>query len=137
MRALLIGWSAILTATTSDQEIEREMNKALGRPADGPSDFARRGPRDSKGRSLRDLDLKTRLFRYPCSYLIDSRAFDSLPAEVKDYVYRRLWEILDGRGTARKTRNSPRKIARRSSRFSARRSRELPDYWKASAPVSR
>ncbi|WP_406693494.1 hypothetical protein V5E97_20905 [Singulisphaera sp. Ch08] len=63
------------------------------------ADFAARGPRDSKGRSLRDFDLKTRIFRYPCSYLIYSRAFDSLPSAVKDYVYTRLWEILNGRGT--------------------------------------
>ena len=60
------------------------------------ADFAGRGPRDSKGRSLRDLDLETRLFRHPCSYLIYSRAFDALPVEVKEYVYRRLWEILTG-----------------------------------------
>ena len=46
------------------------------------ADFAKRGPRDPKGRSLRDLDLNTRLFRYPCSYLIYSRAFDSLPDDV-------------------------------------------------------
>ncbi len=38
------------------------------------ADFAAHGHRDAKGRSLRDLDLKTRLFRYPCSYLIHSRA---------------------------------------------------------------
>src|SRR4029079_9905514 len=42
--------------------------------------FARRGPRDSQGRSLRDFDLKTRLFRYPLSYMIYSAAFDSMPA---------------------------------------------------------
>jgi hypothetical protein len=33
------------------------------------ADFAKQGPRDSRGRSLRDLDLKTRL-RYPLSYVI-------------------------------------------------------------------
>ena len=65
------------------------------------ADFAERGRRDPKGRSLRDLDLNTRLFRYPCSYLIYSRAFDSLPAEVKEYIYHRLWEILSGRATGK------------------------------------
>ena len=33
-------------------------------------EFAARGPRDKKGRSLRDFDLERRLFKYPCSYLI-------------------------------------------------------------------
>ena len=42
--------------------------------------FAERGPRDAKGRSLRDLNLKTRLFEYPVSYMIYSEAFDNLPA---------------------------------------------------------
>ena len=65
------------------------------------ADFARRGPRNSKGRSLRDFDLETRLFRYPCSYLIYSRAFDSLPGEMKEYVYQRLWEILSGQRTGK------------------------------------
>jgi hypothetical protein len=60
------------------------------------SEFAAQGPRDSRGRSLRDFDLQTRLFRYPLSYLIYSKSFDALPAGVKSYVYRRLREILSG-----------------------------------------
>jgi hypothetical protein len=60
------------------------------------AEFAKRGPRDPLGRSLRDFDLKRRLFAYPCSYVIYSAAFDALPAAVKDYVYRRLWEVLSG-----------------------------------------
>ena len=56
--------------------------------------FAAVGPRDRLGRSLRDLDLRTRLFRYPCSYLIYSQSFDLLPTEAKEYVYGRLTEIL-------------------------------------------
>jgi hypothetical protein len=59
-------------------------------------DFAAAGPRDSRGRSLRDLDLKTRLFRYPLSYLIYTRSFDEMPAAVKSHVYRRLREVLSG-----------------------------------------
>jgi len=60
------------------------------------AEFAGQGPRDSRGRSLRDFDLQTRLFRYPLSYLIYSKSFDALPAGVKTYVYRRLHEILSG-----------------------------------------
>lgn len=58
--------------------------------------FAKQGPRDAKGRSLRDFDLKTRLFKYPCSYLIYSDAFEQLPAKLKERIYERLLEILDG-----------------------------------------
>ncbi len=60
------------------------------------SAFSARGLRDSKGRSLRDLDLQTRLLRYPCSYMIYSDAFDALPPEAKDAIYRRLWQVLSG-----------------------------------------
>jgi hypothetical protein len=60
-------------------------------------EFQKRGPQDAKGRSLRDFDLNTRIFRYPCSYLVYSDAFDRLPGPAKDYVYHRLLEILSGR----------------------------------------
>jgi hypothetical protein len=59
-------------------------------------EFATRGPRDSKGRSLRDLDLATRIFRYPCSYLVYSDSFADLPQPAKGYVYHRLLEVLSG-----------------------------------------
>ena len=59
-------------------------------------EFAAPGPRDKRGRSLRELDLTKRMFRYPCSYLIYSSSFAALPKEAKSYVYRRLHEILDG-----------------------------------------
>ena len=59
--------------------------------------FAAQGPRDSKGRSLRDLDLRRRLFRYPASYMIYTEAFDSMPPLAKDAVYTRLADVLTGR----------------------------------------
>ena len=59
--------------------------------------FSGRGPRDSKGRSLRDLDLNTRLLRFPCSYMIYSPQFEKLPPTAKNAVYERLWAILSGK----------------------------------------
>ena len=58
--------------------------------------FAARGPRDAQGRSLRDVDLQRRLFRYPCSYMIYSGAFDALPAAAREAVYARMWAVLSG-----------------------------------------
>jgi hypothetical protein len=63
------------------------------------TDFSAMGPRDRKGRSLRDFDLRKRVFKYPMSYLIYTPSFDELPAEAKDYMYRRLWEVLSGKDT--------------------------------------
>ncbi|MDT8399247.1 MAG: hypothetical protein RQ899_11585 [Pseudomonadales bacterium] len=56
--------------------------------------FQRLGPRDSQGRSLRELDLVSRTFRYPLSYLVYSEAFAALPQVVRQQVYARLHEEL-------------------------------------------
>jgi hypothetical protein len=76
-----------------------EETRLTGR-LEGTSGFAKefmaRGPFDSQGRSLRDLDLETRLFKYPHSYLVYSNSFEQLPSDVKDYVWQRLAAVLSG-----------------------------------------
>lgn len=64
--------------------------------------FARQGPRDGKGRSLRELDLTTRLMRYPLSYMIYSPGFQGLPTQVQSMTLARLDEVLSGRDTHEK-----------------------------------
>jgi hypothetical protein len=59
--------------------------------------FSARGPADSRGRSLRQLDLTRRLQRYPCSYMIYSAAFSSLPSPVRAAIYHRMSDVLSGR----------------------------------------
>jgi hypothetical protein len=59
--------------------------------------FQAQGPRDKQGRSLRQLELNSRLFRYPLSYMVYSESFDSLPEYVRQYVYTRIAEVLTGR----------------------------------------
>jgi hypothetical protein len=70
--------------------------ETLGATSAFAREFSAHGPRDPQGRSLRDFDLSTRIFRYPCSYLIYSDSFDALPEPAKGYVYRRLLEVLSG-----------------------------------------
>jgi hypothetical protein len=83
VRAMLFSGEAVLTD-----------------PVAGTSGFAdefpKRGPRDRQGRSLRDLDLNKRLLRYPLSYMIYSASFDAMPAGVKQYVYARFRDVLNG-----------------------------------------
>lgn len=57
---------------------------------------AARGPRDTAGRSLRELELETRLFKYPMSYMVYSEAFDGLPDYAKTFIYERFLQILSG-----------------------------------------
>jgi hypothetical protein len=62
--------------------------------------FTARGPRDSQGRSLRDFDLKSRMFKYPLSYMIYSDLFDHMPELARQHVYRRLYDVLTGKDTS-------------------------------------
>lgn len=62
--------------------------------------FAEPGPRDSRGRSLRDLDLNTRLFKYPLSYLVYSEAFAALPAQVREVISTGIADVLLGRNNS-------------------------------------
>jgi hypothetical protein len=103
-----LGWKARIGEGSIDSDLEATVSYMLFRgeaplsqPIEGVSSFTKtfpkRGPRDSQGRSLRDFDLQTRLFRYPLSYMIYSRAFDALPDQVRTRIYRRLRDELANR----------------------------------------
>jgi len=96
--------------------------------------FPERGPRDKRGRSLRDFDLHKRLFRFPLSYMIYSETFDSLPDIAKQKIYRRLYDVLSGKnqdprfGTlGAEDRQAILEILRDTKPG-------LPSYWKADSP---
>jgi hypothetical protein len=75
---------------------EAPLTAPLKGNAEFTATFPQHGPRDAQGRSLRDLDLQTRLFKYPCSFLIYSDAFAKLPSVMKEELLRRLHAILTG-----------------------------------------
>jgi hypothetical protein len=106
-----VGWEARIGEKESGRTIDQAATElvdyllfvdeaTLPGPIAGTTRFAEifqaEGPRDSRGRSLRDLSLETRLLRYPCSYLIYSEPFDSMPPKAKTATYARMWEILSG-----------------------------------------
>ncbi|AGA26304.1 hypothetical protein [Singulisphaera acidiphila] len=59
------------------------------------ADFLAKRRVGSNGRSLRDLELSTRLMRYRCSYMIDSPAFAGLPQPLSHLVDLELERALD------------------------------------------
>lgn len=63
--------------------------------ADFRRDFVQAGRKDAGGRSLRDFDLTTRLFKYRCSYMIDSGHFRGIPQGLKDLIFARMRRALD------------------------------------------
>jgi|SRR5579871_1272307 len=110
---------------------ERQLLEPIAGVSTFTKTFPERGPKDKQGRSLRDFDLQTRMFKYPLSYMIYSEAFDSMPQYVRDRVYQRLYEILTGKDTsptyAKLTANTRRAILEivRDTK------KGLPAYWTA------
>ncbi len=91
--------------------------------------FARRGPTDRRGRSLRDFDLRTRLFRYPVSYLLLSPAVDALPGAVRTELYRQVYERLTGHAPVRA--GAPTVADRRAAVAIVRdTARGVPSSWR-------
>jgi hypothetical protein len=93
------------------------------------AEFMARGPRDSRGRSLRDLDLETRLFKYPCSYLIYSEAFDAMPGPVRDDVLRKVYDILTGKSSDKAYAHLSSDDRAAILEILRETKANLPDYW--------
>jgi hypothetical protein len=106
----------------------------LREPVAGVSTFAatfpERGPRDGRGRSLRDFDLRTRLFRYPMTYLIYSEEFDRLPPGLQRRVYERLYDVLVGKDTRERFARLSADNRRAVLEILLDTKPNLPDYWR-------
>jgi len=106
----------------------------LKEPVEGLSAFTKtfpqRGPRDKQGRSLRDFDLRTRMFRYPLSYMIYSEAFDGMPDRVRERVYQRLYDLLTGKNTGERFARISTADRRAVLEILRETKSGLPDYWK-------
>ena len=98
------------------------------------SDFAEwfesQGPEDKQGRSLRQFDLKTRTFKYPCSYLIYSDAFDKLPRPMKLHLYHRLWQILAGEDKSAEFEKIPTETKQAIREILIATKADLPVLWR-------
>lgn len=94
------------------------------------ADFAKLGPRDKRGRSLRDFDLEKRLFAYPCSYLIYSESFDALPDKMREYVLERLWKVLTGRNTSKEFAHLSSADRKAIREILVATKKNLPPYWR-------
>lgn len=94
------------------------------------ADFAKAGPRDKKGRSLREFDLERRLFKYPCSYLIHSEAFAQLPGPMKDHIYARLHDVLQDRDYGFPATHLSASDRQAILEILRDTKDDLPDYWR-------
>jgi len=105
----------------------------LGAPIAGASTFtqtfAARGPRDATGRSLREFDLRTKLFRYPVSYMIYSELFDALPRAIRERVYLRLHDVLTGDDAGARYERLSAADRKAALEIIAATKSALPPYW--------
>ena len=139
-----IGWDARINP--HDPKLNGEIEEMLGymlfteepplkEPVAGVSTFtktfAERGPRDHEGRSLRDFDLKTRLFRYPLSYMIYSAAFDGMPEAARERIDQRLYEILSGKDQSKAFARLSAADRRAILEIVRETKTGLPAYWKS------
>ena len=92
-------------------------------------DFAAQAVRDKQGRSLRDLDLSRKLFRYPCSYLIYSEAFEALPKPALDELYKQLWLALTGQSKNKEFAAIPAADRQAVLEILRQTKRNLPEYF--------
>jgi hypothetical protein len=92
--------------------------------------FAERGPRDKQGRSLRDFDLQKRLFRYPLSYMVYTKAFDNMPDWARTRVYQRLYDVLTGKDTSERFARLSAEDRRNVLEILRDTKPNLPAYWK-------
>jgi hypothetical protein len=111
---------------------EAPLTEPISGNAEFTQSFAAQGPRDARGRSLRDFDLQTRIFKYPCSFLIYSAAFDQLPTAMHDRLLQRLWEILTGKDTTPDFAKIPTEQRQAILEILRETKPGLPEYWRAS-----
>jgi hypothetical protein len=109
---------------------ERQLRDPVAGASTFTKTFPERGPKDHQGRSLRDFDLKTRMFRYPLSYMIYSEAFDAMPDMVRERTYQRLYEILTGKDQSEKYARLTADDRRAILEIVRDTKPNLPPYWK-------
>lgn len=91
--------------------------------------FPRRGPRDRRGRSLRDFNLQKRLFQYPLSHMIYSEAFDGMPERVRTRLYQRLFDVLTGKDRSERFQRLSAEDRRAVLEIVRDTKPDLPSYW--------
>ena len=109
---------------------EAKLNSPITGSEKYVSNFQKNAVKDSKGRSLKDLNLKSRLLEYPCSYMIYSQNFEALPKVMKDYIYKKLYGVLTGKDKSEEFQHLNAEMRQAILEILLDTKKDLPDYWK-------
>ena len=81
-----------------------------------------------RGLSLKDFDLKTRLFKHRCSFMLYTDTWEHAPKEIKDRVYYRMAEALrDAQPSMPHLATEERRVIREILKETLR---DLPAWWR-------
>ncbi len=105
----------------------------LPKPVPGGGDYARDFTALKKasaaGLSLRELDLKTRLLKRRCSYMIYSSLWDGMHPLFKQSVEAKLWNALQENSTDRAFAYLPATEKREIRQIIKETKSDLPSWW--------
>jgi hypothetical protein len=114
---------------------EAPLNAAILPDPDFISAFTKNAIRDSKGRSLKDFDLEKRLFKYPCSFLIYSDAFERMPEEMRQLILKRLLDVLTSENPGKDYESLSKEAKRNAFEILLETKIGLPPEWKLPSPT--
>lgn len=92
-------------------------------------DFLARKKASANGLSLRDLDLRSRLFKHRCSYMIYSPLWDGMDPTFKQSVYAKLWTALQESPTDKSFAYLPPTEKRAIRQIIKETKSDLPRWW--------
>lgn len=92
--------------------------------------FQKNRKESKDGRSLKDFQLRTRLFKHRCSYMIYSKSFEALPKAFVAKFYERLWKILQGQDTTTNFASLSESERQYIRDILLATKKDLPDYWR-------
>jgi len=82
------------------------------------------------GRSLKDFQLLTRLFKHRCSYLIYTRTWEALPERFRGMLYRRMFDILTAKEPVKGYEHLSESERKDILEILRETKEGLPGYWK-------
>ena len=92
--------------------------------------FLEQAKRSRDGRSLKDFQLLTRLFKYRCSYLIHGLTFQHLTSPLKQTVLARLNQVLSGQDATQRYAYLGESERRHITRILVETLPDLPAEWR-------
>ena len=108
---------------------ETKLTDQISGNPDFIAQFQKDSLKDSKNRSLKEFNLKNRIFEYPLSYMVYTDQFDAIPKIAKEYIYQRLFDILSNKDKSDDFKHLTSQMRQDIFEIFKQTKKDLPDYW--------